>query len=149
MRYLKPRLEVVGKRPVWSVENLLVTSICLRKTVCVLVIGFDGVASASFGVDGVVVVFVVDLMPCLTSRMCPRAVGLNFGRCLRTRPDVRTDQVANRPASMASIQSECTGLKSTFCRYFASFRIVDCVYALYASSMGSGSCWRMEVLAAR
>ena len=75
MRYLEPRLEVVGKRSVWSVDDLPVTSICLMKTVCILVVGSNGVATAVFGVAGVVAVFVVDLIPYLTSRMCPRAMG--------------------------------------------------------------------------
>ena len=72
-------------------------------------------ASAGFGVDEVVAVFVVGLIPCLTSRMCPRAVGLDFGRCLRTRSDVRLGQVANRPASIASIHVEDTCLKAALC----------------------------------
>ena len=106
-------------------------------------------ASAGFGVAGVVAVFVVDLITCLISPMCPRAVGLDFGRCLRTRSDVRSGQVANRPASMALIQVEGTGLKTVLCRYFASFGRIDLVYVLYARRLGSGSFWQMEALAPR
>ena len=88
---------MVGKRPVLSVDNFPVTSNFLRKTVCILVVGSDGASSAGSGIAGILVVFVVDLTPCLTSRMCLREVGLDFGRCLRTRSDVRLGQVANYP----------------------------------------------------
>lgn len=40
----------------------------------------DGIASAGVVVAGVAAVFVVDLMPCFTSRMCTRDMGLDFGR---------------------------------------------------------------------
>ena len=110
---------------------------------------FNCVASAVSGVARVVAVFIIALMPCLISRMCPRTVGLDFGRCLRTRLDVRPGPVGNRPVSIAFIQVEGTGLKAALCRYFACFGRVDCVYGLYASSVGSGSCWRMEALAPR
>ena len=147
MIYLESRLEVVGKRPFWSVNNFPVTSICLRKTVCVLVVGSDGIPSAGLGVPGVLAVFVVNLIPCLTSRMCPRAVGLDFGRYLRTRLDVRPGQVANRPTLIASIHVEGTGLKAALCRYLTSFGSVAYVYVLYTSSMGSGSYWQVAALA--
>ena len=81
--------------------------------------------------------------------MCPRAVGLDSGRCLRTKLDVRSGQIANRPALMASIQVEDTGLKATLCRYLASFGRIDCVYVLYARRVGVSSCSRMEALAPR
>ena len=96
--------------------------------------------STGVGVTEVAVVFAVDLMPYLTLRMCPRAGGLYFGSFLRTSSDVRPGHVANRPAPLASIQVEGTGLKAALCRYFTSFGRVACVYALYASSVGSGSC---------
>ena len=56
MRYLEPRLEVEGKHPVWSVENLPVISICFRKKVCIIVLDSDGMAST-----GVAAIFVVEL----------------------------------------------------------------------------------------
>ena len=65
---------------------------------------------------GAGVVFLVERMRCLDSRIWPLLVGSDLGRCLRTRSVVRLGQVVKQPASMASHQVEGTGLNAALCR---------------------------------
>ena len=64
MRYLLPRLEVTGKRPVWSVEILPVTLMDFNNTILVWtrgpVGGTDGgvIYDVVFSMEGVAVILV-------------------------------------------------------------------------------------------
>ena len=54
----------------------------------------------------------VERMFILVLRMCPFAVAIDLGRCLRTRSEVRPGQVAKKPLSMAAIHVDGTGLNA-------------------------------------
>ena len=96
MIYLEPLLDGLGKRPIWSVAILPViwrgrkrTSL-FRTLVVVISVGSGSVRSDG----GSIGLVFVDRMFIFVFRMWPLAVGMDFGRCLRTRSEVRPGQVA-------------------------------------------------------
>lgn len=137
MTYLVPLLDVLGNLPIWSVEILPVICIGLKCTTLVRSC-FDVISAGVFlvGADGGGRDF-VERMFIFFLRICPFAVAIDLGRCLRTRSEVRPGQVVKNPASMATIQVEGTGLKAAWWRYTTKSRSVFWVYALLACS-GSG-----------
>ena len=64
MRYFLPRLEVIGKQPVWSMEILPVTSIEFKNAILVRTRGSGGrtdgviISSVLFSMEGVMVILV-------------------------------------------------------------------------------------------
>ena len=135
MRYLLLRLEVTGKRPVWSVETLPVSYTVLTKTwwdrpgrsCCLVMTIADG------AIEGL-----VGHMFCRFCLRCSFALASDLGRCLRTSSEVRPGQVAKYPASMDLVQVWTTRLKSHRCRYWLSSAFVFISYALQAKGWSSG-----------
>ena len=116
MRYLLPREEVTGKRPVLSVLTFPVNSTVCRYAIWVRTSGScegrGGVVitgSLEMGVEGEV--FLVDHTFFRSWRRCPFAVARILGKCLRTRAEVRHGHVVKKPAVIAVVQVDTTGLK--------------------------------------
>ena len=121
MRYLLPLLDVVGKRPDWSVETFPLISTGFMKTQLVR-------TCSSLDEDGVVMTgsmrFVgdggeslVDLIFFRLDRRWPFVVARDLGRCLRTSLTVRPGQVAKYPARIACVQVDTTGQPAQRWRY--------------------------------
>ena len=81
------------------------TSLC--QTLGVIVTAGRLSVGAGGGVIGL-----VDRIFIFAFRMWPFAVAIDFGRCLRTRLDVRPGQVAKNPAPISLIDADGTGLKA-------------------------------------
>lgn len=60
-------------------------SICLRITLCVILVDAGFMIGDSVGFSGIVLVLFVEHMPFLTLCMCPRVTAFCLGKCLCTR----------------------------------------------------------------
>ena len=82
------------------------------------------------GLDMVVAgeVFLVDRMFCRSWRRCPFAVAMLFGKCFRTRADVRPGHVVKKPAVIAVVHDDNTGLKAALWRYYMMSDLVERVW---------------------
>ena len=66
----------------------------------------------------------VDRMFERVARRWPFVVASDLRRCFLTRSAVRPGQVVKKPALMAAIQVEGTGLKAALCRYVTMSRFL-------------------------
>ena len=136
MIYLLPREEVTRKRPVWSVLTFPVNYI-----VCRYAIWFWTLSSCE-GRGGVVItcvlemvvaggMFLVDRTFCRSWRRFPFAVAMLLGKCFRTRVDVRPGHVAKKPAVIAVVHDDTTGMKAALWRYCMMSDLVERVWKLF------------------
>ena len=95
MIYLLPRLDVIGKRPVWSEKTFPSNSIILNVTNLFARTGSEGVpvvmTELGFGLGGGV--GFVERRFCRICLRWPLTVASDFGRCFRTKSAVRPGQV--------------------------------------------------------
>ena len=76
-------------------------------------------------------VFLVDHTSCWSWRRCPFVVARLLGKCLRTRAEVRLGHVVKKPAVMAVVQVNTTGLKADLWRYCIMSDLVERVWKLF------------------
>ena len=76
-------------------------------------------------------VFMVDRTFCRSWGMCPFAVARLLGKCLRTRAEVRPGHVVKKPALMAAVQVDTTGLKDDRWRYWTMYDLVERVWTFF------------------
>ena len=94
MIYCIPRLDVLGKRPVWSVNSFPVMGKHCTDTMFCRTPSVDDGVVMSLGASGEVFVFCwVDRMFCRICRMWPFVVAADFGRCFFTSCVVRLGHV--------------------------------------------------------
>ena len=94
MMYCIPRLDFLGKRPVWSVNSFPDIDIhCTATMLCRTPSVADGVVMALGGSGRVVGFDFVDLIFCLIWRIWPFAVAADLGRCVFTSCVVRLGHV--------------------------------------------------------
>ena len=135
MRYLLPQDEVTGKRPVLSVMTFPVNSTVCRYAISVRTLG------SCKGRGGVVItgrlemvvageVFLVDRTFCHSWRRCPFAVAMLLSKCFRTRAEVRPGHVVKKPAVIAVVHVDTTGMKAARWRYCIISDLVERVWTL-------------------
>ena len=113
MTYLVPLLDVVGKRPVWSLYTVPVKATVLAYAQWVRTLVSDGrehvviIGGELTEVTGIL----VERTFFRSCRKWPFAVARDLSKCLRTRLEVSPGQVVKKPASMAVVQVLMTGLK--------------------------------------
>ena len=94
MIYCIPRLDFLGKRPVWSVNSLPDMGIhCTDTMLCRTPSVLDGVVIALGGSGSVGCFCFVDRMFFLIWRMWPFVVAADLGRCCLTNSGVRLGHV--------------------------------------------------------
>ena len=76
-------------------------------------------------------VFLVDRTFCWSWVRCPFVVAGLLGKYFRTRAEVRPDHVVKKPAVMAVVQVDTTGLKASRWRYFIMSDLVERVWKLF------------------
>ena len=117
MRYLLPQEEVTGKRPVRSVLTFPVNSIFCRYAIWVRTLSSCEVRGGVVITSGLELVvagelFLVDCMFCPSWQRCPFAVAILFGKCFRTKAEVRPGHVVKKPAVIAVVHDDTAGLKA-------------------------------------
>ena len=100
MIYLYPRLEVIGKRPVWSVNILREHSVTLRKSWCVWSVRISG--GDCWVIMGTSCCILVDCLPLYCCLMCHLVFASVLGRYLLTSSTVSPDQDAKAFLLIAS-----------------------------------------------
>ena len=107
--YLLPLLDVMGKRPVWSVYMQPVAS--MAETYMQLVRSWVGGVVCTLACVGMVCL-VVDRMFLNVWRRWPLTVASDFGRCFRTISLVSPGHVVRNVLSMAVVRkADVVGLK--------------------------------------
>ena len=99
-------------------------------------------------VDGEV--FLVDRTFFRSWRSCPFAVAMILGKCFRTRADVRPGHMVNKPAVIAVLHDDTTGLNDALWRYCMMSDLVEREWKIFEHGecqgrcvFGAGSrCWR-------
>ena len=76
-------------------------------------------------------VFLVERTFCWSWQRCPFAVAMLLGKIFRTKADVRPGHVVKKPAVIAVVHDDTTGMKAALCRYCMMSDLVDRVWTLF------------------
>ena len=76
-------------------------------------------------------VFLVDRTFCRSWRRCPFAVAVLLGNFFRTRAEVRPGHVVKKPAVIAVVHDDTTGLMAALWRYCMISDLVERVWTLF------------------
>ena len=76
-------------------------------------------------------VFLVDRMFCRSWKRCPFAVARLLSKCFRTRAELIPGHVVKKPAVIAVVQVDTTGLKDYRWRYCIMSDLVEIMWTLF------------------
>ena len=85
-------------------------------------------------------VFLVDRTFFWSWRRCPFAVAMILGKCFRTRADVRLGHVVKKPAVIAVVHDDTTGMKAALWRYCMISELLDRVWTFFEHRYCCGRC---------
>ena len=76
-------------------------------------------------------VFLMYCTFCWSWRRCPFAVAMLLGKCFGTRAELRPGHVVKKPAVIAVVHDDTTGLKASLCSYCMMYDLVERLWTFF------------------